>query len=451
MRQHWPVIKRLTKTNLTPDDMDEYTRPFWFNYFWEEAKEVWGQPSQTFITDLVTLLNLVFVLPDKWRLDGSNPQLFWTDQKPDEFQIPRGSGIQEFDLGLNEKLGMRLDKEWNGIPSTLMLSVLSELLAIGFRRVPGQPNNTLPTQDSSIDLARFSLTHTGTGREFKLGWRGDGRKVGDIRDAGGLINKSQSEYHGYARTIKMREPWHPFNLPANQSDYFYRRGKDDNCLYTTVSISTDFKTASTFPLLNNDYIRNLPATLPSEQDLRDGTALTKGIVMSREGSSSAFHRVTGKAAGQQQTTIRICDRQQLYLVVIEGTYFNTNAAQSTAQKFPEIAVKKIPETGVLACLSFVRVHHGLSYESSGCTVFHDPQRSVAPTIEACRRYAQLTSLTRTLYDAVSNEYDNAKRSMPFHVKWTPNEGEKVDPIKIGGVPFHIESVRNLKGGLLWEA
>ncbi|MGA7313715.1 MAG: hypothetical protein WBX22_07045 [Silvibacterium sp.] len=37
MRQHWPVIKRLTKTNLTPDNMDEYTRPFWFNYFCEEA------------------------------------------------------------------------------------------------------------------------------------------------------------------------------------------------------------------------------------------------------------------------------------------------------------------------------------------------------------------------------------------------------------------------------
>lgn len=87
----------------------------------------------------------------------------------------------------------------------------------------------------------------------------------------------------------------------------------------------------------------------------------------------------------------------------------------------------------MACLRFVRVHNGLA--QSGCTILYDPQRSVAPAIEAYRRYAQSTSLTRSPYDAVRNEYDSAKSSMPFDVMWTPNKDEKADPIKIGGGPF----------------
>jgi hypothetical protein len=263
--------------------------------------------------------------------------------------------------------------------------------------------------------------------------------VEQIRQAGGLINKADSD--GYADSVNLRQPWNPFSKATNRTDYFYRKNKKDNCLATVVSISTSFKTAATFPLLNGDFISGLPAALPTE-------AQVNGLSMAMK---KHFHRVKSTIPAQG-TLIRVADRQQLYLVVVEGNFFDTEGAQARregeANKFPEFAVKRVPETGVLACVAFVRVHHSLD-EHGGLTALLDASRCVAPTLDGCRRYTQSQAAAKQLYQAVKQEYDTTLATFPFHVKWTATKGVDVPPLSVNGAVFTIAEVKNLLGQKAW--
>ena len=161
-----------------------------------------------------------------------------------------------------------------------------------------------------------------------------------------------------------------------------------------------------------------------------------------------YFRIKGKAGGKDHTLVRIADRQQLYLVVIQGHYFNTQEAQK--DKFPEIAVKSIPETGILACLSFVRVHHDVD-EHAGCTVLFDsvyPSRPRWWAAAGMRSPRQWPAISTRRCRAGTNR---AKAAMPFSVKWTANKGVDVEPLKAEGVPLLVSQVISVTGSQLWPA
>jgi hypothetical protein len=441
---HCQLIEKLKKHQLVGSTPTENSKAYWFAYLWEEC----GGTSflDPVRNDVVTLFNHIFVLPAKWDTTLGAAKIAMSGAGRLSLRAP--AKWEDVLLGNDEVLTFRARDSWDTAPDLPLLHVLEQLLKTGFVRVPAATGTQSP--DSSLDVYRSVLTSQLSGRKYILGWRGDSRSVDQLRTAGGFFNKAESE--GYAQKVNLRQTWNPFSQPQNRSDYFYRKRKSDNCLATIVSISTDFKTATTFPLLNEDYIRPMPQPplpTPDEAKRIDDMTLKRHL-----------HVISSNPIVPPQ--IRIADRQQLYLVIVEGNYFDTRKAQVRASGgsssvqggpeeggFPEIAVKTVPETGILACASYVRVHHGLD-EHGGITVLYDASRSLPPTLDGCRRYCQSQSAARELFTAAQTEFNNAVRAMPFHVKWAEAGAVPVPAMQAsGGGQFLILGVKNLSGQKLW--
>jgi hypothetical protein len=432
--EHARLITELEKpqlVSLTDDDRKKATKPFWFAYFWEEAR-VSAEQLRSQGTLLAQFFEHMYQLPLTW--DPGRPEC--------ELEL-RGSELRYKTPSPTHVGALRLKNSngWDTLPDQMLLTMLEKLLEIGFDSVNpvGSSKKPFNKKDlhTDVDIRRQSLTGE-LDKAYMLGWRGDGRKVSQISAASGLINKAESDFEGYAASQNMRKPWHPFSKTEHSSKWLFRKAKSDNCLYTVVSVSTDFKTASTFPLLNSDYIV-LPPKAPTADEAKDLDAADQ----------RKWYRITGVAQGGQKTVIRFADRQQLYLVIVSTEYFDTQNKQT--DKFPEIAVKQIPETGIFACVSFVRVHH-VTTDSGGMTALLDRSRTVPPSLDACRRYCQSQKFAKQLYNHVKKLYDDTIQALEktYAVKWTPTGGEKVpDFADDQGNPMKIQSVKGWFGETLW--
>lgn len=430
---HASLIEKLKKSQIVGGMPRLNSKAFWFAYFWEECGDVgFLEPVKA---EVARLFNHLFNVPPHW--DVGNPACRFTITPRGTISRNAGVSAAAVDLPLATALVPTAPTAWDAAADADVLAVMNQLLRAGFIRVPGATGTQSP--DSGLDVFRSALVGAMGGVQFKLGWRGDARSVNQIRDAGGLINKADSD--GYAESVNLRAPWHPFSLAANRTDYFYRKHKEDNCLATVVSISTSFTTASVFPLLNADYIQNLPARLPAAAD---------DLSRLEPAHRRILHMVRGAAADEK--LVRVADQQQLYLVAVGENYFDTQQAQTRRQgadqAFPEFAVKSVPSTGVLACVKFVRVHHGLD-EHGGLTVLPDAARSIAPTLDGCRRFCQDQQAARALFAAAQPLYQQALASMPYHVSWRPNGHAAVPPMQHAGRPVTITSVKSLFGQGLW--
>jgi hypothetical protein len=428
---HYTLIERLKKSQIVGATPALNGKAFWFAYFWEECGE---KDFLAPVKDIVArVFNHLFDLPALW--DTADPNCRFTVTPRGTISFRAGVKADTVYLPINTPLTLRAPAAWDNAADADLLAVMNQLLRSGFIRVPGTAGTQSP--DSGLDVFRSALVGAAGGAQFKLGWRGDSRSVKQIRDAGGLINKADAD--GYAERVNLRAAWHPFSLPQNRSDYFYRKNKEDNCLATVVSISTSFMTASVFPLLNADYITNLPAALPQPTD--NFTTL-----------DPAHRRILHMVSGAGQRLVRVADSQQLYLVAAADNYFDTQEAQTrrqgALQSFPEFAVKSVPETGVLGCVKFVRVHHGLD-EHGGLTVLPDAAHSIAPTLDGCRRFCQDQAAARVLYPVALQMYQAALASMPYHVRWLPTGHATVPPLQAGGGPMTITSVKSLFAQQLW--
>lgn len=432
---HYSLIERLKKSQIVGATPKANGKAFWFAYFWEECGE---KDFLLPVKDQVArMFDGLFVLPPQW--DPTQPNCAFTITPRGTISWKPKQNAAAVDLPVNTSLTLLRENAWDGIADLDLLAVLNQLLHSGFIRVKGTAGTQSP--DSGLDVFRSALVGDTGGVHYKLGWRGDARSVREITDAGGLINKADSD--GYAEHANLRKPWNPFSKVENRADYFYRKHKDDNCLATVVSISTSFMTASVFPLLNGDYHRDLPLALPKPGD--DFKLLSN--VHRR-----LLHLVKDNAG---HSVVRVADSQQLYLVAVGENYFDTRQAQARLQgekqAFPEFAVKSVPETGVLGCVKFVRVHHGLD-EHGGLTVLPDRAHSIAPTLDGCRRFCQDQAAAKVMYPVVLKMYEDALNAMPFHVKWLPNGHAVVPPLQDdGGVTMGvIKEVKDLFGSRLWS-
>jgi hypothetical protein len=442
LAEHIVLISKLKKAqlaSLTDDDRKYATKPFWFCYFWEECE---ANPSgfRPHAALIASFFERMYVLPPTWDPGNAACEL--------EFNGNDLAYVRRLRAGGATPIGQLTLKPnaWGQVPDQDLRNVLEALLSIGFEAVTPTGSDRAPfgksqftdfPRASDIDVRRQSLVGE-LDKAYFLGWRGDGRDLKKIQAAGGLINKAQSDYQGYATSQNMREAWHPFSDPAKQPNWYFRKAKEDNCLQTVVSVSTDFKTASTFPLLNADYVI-LPPVAPKENELSrlDHTEQRK------------WYRITGTSQGRQKTVIRFADRQQLYLVIVDTQYFDTQKKQT--YKFPEIAVKKIPDTGVFACISFVRVHH-VTVDMGGMTALYDASRSFPPTLDACRRYCQSQKFAKVLFTHVERVYNEtiAVLSQSYHVKWGSTGAVTVPPFADDdGHSMTIATVKGVLSGSLY--
>jgi hypothetical protein len=130
------------------------------------------------------------------------------------------------------------------VPATTKKSLLKKCLADGF--------DQFPVSDKLTPEEMFETTQmTDAGaRGFRVLFRGDARPATQIRDNKGTL--PQSRVKSLHASRGMDPDWHPFAREKYGNKVYFRRGghNKDNCLFTAISLATDFQTATKFPLLD---------------------------------------------------------------------------------------------------------------------------------------------------------------------------------------------------------
>ena len=407
VKKHLKLITESTREALIHEDYWEFSRQGWFLYFWKEARDQAGINGRA--ADVLPFFNELYVLPDEWDL--SKPECQIEEQGP--FYGYKGAVA----IGQRVKvLAYKPGKTWDNVDDNVLYRLLDACLKVGFERIRVVPQgNELGeiATDSPLAFARHCLI-LDQAHQYSLGWRGDSRSLKDLSTAGGFKSKAQSDNGGlpdsYAEKIQTRKPWHPFSRPENRSDYYFRKMQQDNCLHTVVSITLDFVTASTFP-----KVEDMLATLFNGHEIKPGDTV--------DGLAKPFKdKLCKVVTGTGKKEFRYADRQQLYLVLLFGHFFDTQKRQS-GNPFPEVAVKQIPVKNILGSLSFVRVFNGL-HEAEGFTAFYDAKNSKGPSMERIQAFAGEQSLARTLWPKLQEEWNKIVTSMPYHARWTGSGGQK---------------------------
>jgi len=422
-RAHMKLIGELGKEALVRQGYSEFSKEGWFLYFWKEARAQGGFIGKS--AEILPFLNELYAVPPEWVANPLDATRYvagtYLDYQP---TVPANRRVQ----------ALTYASSWETVSDANLLRCLNACLGVGFERVRATTNDlgNLADLNSPLAFTRHNMV-LDRDHSYTVGWRGDGRRLSDLRTAGGFLPKADSDQpspdphdqRSYAEKINLRQPWHPFSLPATRSHYYYRREQQDNCLHTVVSVTLDFITASTFPKLED-----LVASAMSGQPLQPADTLDNpppGLLP---------RLATVRSVGAKPVR-RFADKQQLYLVVLFGGFFDTQRKQSGDQEideghgsFPEVAVKRIPANNILGCLSFVRVFHGLT-EADGFTAVFDEKGSTRPTIERCEGFAGNQKLARNLLRELTRQFNAIATSMPYRACWTGTGGQRLpNPMRL---------------------
>jgi len=433
-RAHMKLISELPKEAMVTPGYGEYSKEGWFLYFWKEARQAGGFLTKS--ADILPFFNELFQVPPEWVANPIDNAKFETgtylSYKPSVNPTDR---VQTLTYA----------SSWTAVSDTNLRRCLNACLAVGFEKVQATAVGlgNLTNLNSPLAFARHSLI-LGHSHCYTIGWRGDSRSLGDLQRAGGFLPKADSDQpspdlhdqRSYAEKINLRTHWHPFSDPITRSHYYYRREQQDNCLHTVVSVGLDFVTASTFPKVE-DLIGSALG----------GRALGPSDTIDRPPLALVPRLCDVRIAGHTPVK-RFADKQQLYLVVLFGGFFDTQRKQAGDKEiadsqgtFPEVAVKRVPADNILACLSFVRVFHGLT-EAEGFTAVFDAKGSKRPTIEGCQAFAGDFQIGRNLFRELTAAFDKITNSMPYRARWTGSGGEKL----LGSL--RINSVQSPSGAYL---
>nr|MCU0229468.1 hypothetical protein [Bryobacterales bacterium] len=207
---------------------------YWFNYFWTEAREAYDlNPAAQ-----AQLCDAFFAVLEA---DGNG--------------------------------GYRPTDRYAAMDNTQMQNVLLKVLRVGFKRVHvGEQKKGPFSAPQALDAkSMFALQVSGNGearRTLPIGFRGDNRKPGDLKD-GGFMARARSLKSTVHSNYGMNQAWHPFNLPVYANSLFLRKGKSkDNCLHTVISVASSLEEMLPYPLLSDPSLFGLafkdPATWTSD-------------------------------------------------------------------------------------------------------------------------------------------------------------------------------------------
>ena len=294
----------------------------------------------------------------------------------------------------SEALKVPLDE----YPADKLRKVLTLFLEAGFLKVPTTDADLLA--ENFDDLVRASMkVYTGP-KQYKMRWRSDSRAYPDIESAGGFLAKARSA-EGYAASLGMRQPWHPFSDPALRKYMWFRKGQGDNCLNSVVSVgrAKEWQAYLPFPLMK-DY----------------PTKLQKRRVL-----------VTTAANRRVPVTLGVSHTWLYLFVMTDLLALKTGAlgARFGDKAFPEIGVGSIPIGNVYGAVRFVRVFHapfpaalngpaGEHLDAVGFTAY--PVEAIAPP-KTRFAYSALVPQPPGVAD-VRRAFNAVLHAGPVHVKWT---------------------------------
>ncbi len=200
---------------------------------------------------------------------------------------------------------------------------------------------------------------------LKVGFRGETRPPALVKMQEGCRSKALVDV--LRSKLGMNEPWHPFTDEAVRSKAYYRNGSvnQDNCLFTVVSVATNFETASKFPLMQDLNLENPDA-------IGTATVLAKGLVSRVKATAAKLQDEIFRQRGQTPTKrypdpkpsvkaerrILRCVRMNIYLFTVPSGW-NTELKQTAnkATNFPERATLAIPWGNFLARVRCDRIQY----------------------------------------------------------------------------------------------
>ena len=431
--KHIDLLRHLSaETIIGPGEPDKWSKPFWFRYFWQEARSQKAKFLQNW-RPIIAFFDAAFQLP-----------AIWNDQDPgfrrELFTDSAGLLTPKSEQALVTSLTPKSPPVWGTIADGTLRAVLMALMESGFTRVAVSNLGPNKIRDTSLTFSANShhIQADGGTYYFDIGWRGDGRRLDEITQAGGFVNRAESEYQGFAKQCGLREDWNPFNDTSVRADYWFREGQGDNCLHATVSVALQFQTAATFPLIESNLAHLQGRPFPTTHQAAFQASTPSGPLM----------EIGVEVENKTQYIYRYADRQQLYMLILDTECFDTRKKQ--AEKFPEVGVKNVPANRVMACISFVRVFHGTT-DDEGLTVLYDAKGSTAPTEDRCVAACGDRQLGVLLYRRVLKAYSDTCASMPFGTKWTPSgasTGMMAPRLRVDKKLANVLTVRKLTGTAL---
>lgn len=235
--------------------------------------------------------------------------------------------------------------DFDRLPNNVLLSILTQCMVTGFKKIPATAKQAIA--GNSVDVAILAkLLWAGDPTEvagsqirsvpIECKWRGDSRSYQAVKSSQGFLTKSASA--GYARGKNLSAPWHPMSIESNKQYLWFRKGQNDNCLYSVVSVgkSADWKTYLPYPLikLSGGSVANMSNFV--------GLKKLKCVPS------------TGGAAVVLDIPVT---ETYLYFFVFAGLALDTGAMQGN-DAYPEIGVSGIPMRNVFGAVRFLQFHLG---------------------------------------------------------------------------------------------
>jgi len=312
--------------------VEQYGAEWWFAYFFDQAKQWLAKLKTAEKTALLALLNGAFVRPDSLRADAENAR----------YLIPRG----------------QLETVFAGRANVLQ-DGLKALLAAGFESIEQGPNGM---KLSSEALRKYAL-NMDRKIDYKLVWRGGEREWANVRAYG---YAAAARYEKDAKDWNMRQPWHPFDDVPTRSKVYYRKAFTDNCLFTVVSVTDDWRCAICYP-----KIEQTTALMKIQAAVKGGRTLAQL-------ESEYPDRIARVSYASRQPEYRIVNVTRIALMVLEGIVFDTQQRQKDTRGpsdyYPEQGAESIVGSNVFAMAEYVRVFHGVE-DKDGFTAFLRPSGS----------------------------------------------------------------------------
>lgn len=226
-RPLWLIIKAhrgpVCLTNTTNRDLD-YAG--WFNYFFNEAKQI-GKENEEFQVNIGRIASLLFDLPTVGA--GNAAKIAMT--------LP---------AALCNGFTTMLASTPSGVPR----KILDYLFELGFE----EAQTTTAGDYFSRGIAfKSNMTDTASVRsskgEFVIAYRGDTRDLGQIIRQGA---KCRAELDSWRADAGVNQDWHPWSgLTENWKKMWFRIGAKDNDYFTLNSLAKHFHISCAYPMFRS--------------------------------------------------------------------------------------------------------------------------------------------------------------------------------------------------------
>ena len=317
----------------TNRDVEEYSFEWWFNYFWAEGRR-----------------------GGKEGAPADERDAFWwvVSQMFDASTLPKNSGeagtINELGTGFKLKAGVA------DFDTSKRRKILHTLMKVGFEEFPVAFRETaeslfahmvtMPAREGANDHVTFSLA---------LGYRSDSRPWSSIQTQG---IRARSHVPVLVGSMKMSEPWHPFSDPEVRNKIWFRKGVEDNCLHSVISIASKFNDALYFPRIDDGSIYSFASRLGGTSPLNQ--RWTPEVNQGAKANRASLCKV---ALSNGDDRYLVASRTTILVFAFPPSFMaaNTESYQrhlGGASPFPERGVGEIPTEYVLAIFDVLRVHHG---------------------------------------------------------------------------------------------